>query len=168
MVETLKAERKKRRRRASPKGQRIARLAERGKESDLEGSVGCRVRRGASFSMPQVGNRICRRGKRKPLCECVYAERHSLLRSSAAFSSAFASGRANRRVQTTTNAYLLTRASICHGWDKAAREIRFRANRSNEQRLFKLKQIRIAEKPVGAYSEDFSLSALRKFRSRAR
>ena len=23
--------------------------------------------------MPQVGNRICRRGKRKPLCECVYA-----------------------------------------------------------------------------------------------
>lgn len=77
MVETLKAERKRRRRRASPKGQRIARLAERGKESDLEGSVGRRVRRGASFSMPQVGNRICRRGKRKPLAS-VYTQTATL------------------------------------------------------------------------------------------
>lgn len=159
MVETLKAERKKRRRRASPKGQRIARLAERGKESDLEGSVGHRVRRGASFSMPQVGNRICRRGKRKPLAS-VYTQRATLFsgRRPPFRALSFQDERTVASGRRPTLTYLLTRASICHGWDKAAREIRFRANRSNEQRLFKLKQIRIAEKPVGAYSKDFSLA----------
>lgn len=155
----MKAERKRRRRRASPKGQRIARLAERGKESDLEGSVGRRVRRGASFSMPQVGNRICRRGKRKPLAS-VYTQRATLFSGRRppfrALSLRDERTVASRRRRTRT--YLLARASICHGRDKAAREIRFRANRSNEQRLFKLKQIRIAEKPVGAYSKDFSLA----------
>lgn len=117
MVETLKAERKKRRRRASPKGQRIARLTERGKESDLEGSVGRRVRRGASFSMPQVGNRICRRGKRKPLAS-VYTQRATLFsgrrpsfRALSFRDERTVASRRRRRALT----YLLVRASATDG-----------------------------------------------------
>lgn len=116
MVETLKAEGKKRRRRASPKGQRIARLAERGKESDLKGSVGRRVRRGASFSMPQVGNRICRRGKRKPLAS-LYTQRTTLFSGRRppfrALSLRDERTVASRRPRTRT--YLLVRASATDG-----------------------------------------------------